>query len=204
MEANKIWFVSMLVVVCLAGGYFVYSQGAESGAYKYAADMLSAETDDILDDNRALERQRTQYMDSIEESTSELSDNENESEELKSYYDQITDYEQQSQQLDSDIQAAQTEIDSLSAYASSMGAVSNEASGESRALEAGTYQCPADIAAGRYRLTGTGSFRVVINALNRVSDSQNLGSLDGNSYTLNIEAETKLITEGDVTITPVN
>lgn len=204
MEANKIWFVSMLVVVCLAGGYFVYSQGAESGVYKYAADTLDAETDDIIDDNRALERQKTHYMDSIDESTSALSDNEDESEELKSYYDQITDYEQQNQQLDSDIQAAQAEIDSLSAYASAMGAVSNEASGESRALEAGTYQCPADITAGRYRLTGTGSFRVVINASNRVSDSQNLGSLDGNSYTLNIEAETKLITEGDVTITPVN
>lgn len=203
MESNKLWFVSMLVIVCIAGGYFVYTQGADSGAYKYAADSLKAETNKILNDNKDLEKQRTQYMQSIDENTAELAENENESKELKSYYDQINDYEQKSQQLDSDIQAAQTEKESLSEYASAMGAVSNDASGESRALAAGTYQCPADIAAGRYKLTGTGSFRVVINASNRVSESQNLSSLDGNSYTMNLEAETKLITEGDVTITPV-
>lgn len=203
-EAFRAVFVCVMIAACIAGGYTVYKLGAESGVYKYAADALRAETNDVLDDNRALERQREQYLETIEESTAGLSEDESENEQLKSYYDRITENENKTKQLDSDIEAAKAERDELAAYESSLGSVSNETAGEPRALTDGTYRCPDDIAAGRYRLTGTGMFRIVINASNRVSDSQDLGSLDGNSYTLNIENDTRLITEGDVTITPVN
>lgn len=202
MNNFKLWFTSILLIVCIGGGIYVYIQGKDNAVKKYALDTLKSEIKAIEDDNKELLQQKNSYLSSINKDKTEISDNENSSE-LKTYYSEIADYEAKNQQLDKDIENAKQEKESLSQYTVNLNGISNRATGESRILETGTYQCPADIAPGRYLMTGSGSFRIVSNAANRVTESQNLGSLDGNSYTLNIESETRVITDGTVVITPI-
>lgn len=202
MNNFKIWFTSILVIICIGGGIYVYTQGKDNAVKKYALDALKSETKAIKDDNKELLQQKNSYLSSINKDKTEISDNENSSE-LQVYYSEIADYAAKNQQLDKDIENAKKEKESLSQYTVNLSGVSNRATGESRILDPGTYQCPADIAPGRYLMTGSGSFRIVSNAANRVTESQNLGRLDGNSYTLNIESETRVITDGTVVITPI-
>ena len=202
MNNFKIWFTSILVIICIGGGIYVYTQGKDNAVKKYALDALKSETKAIEDDNKELLQQKNSYLSSINKDKTEISDNENSSE-LQVYYSEIADYAAKNQQLDKDIENAKKEKESLSQYTVNLSGVSNRATGESRILDPGTYQCTADIAPGRYLMTGSGSFRIVSNAANRVTESQNLGRLDGNSYTLNIESETRVITDGTVVITPI-
>ena len=203
MNRFRIWFVSILVVVSLVGGYFVYAQGERSGAYRYASETLETEVKSVRKENSEKEKQKENYLKAIQKNTEKLSQNEEQGKTIKGYYNEITDYGQKNSQLDADIQKATDEKDRLTQYNASLNEVSNAATEEPRTLTPGTYQCPTDLAAGRYRFSGTGSFRVVSNASNRVVDSQNLKNLDSNTYTMNIENEMKLITEGDITVTAV-
>ncbi len=202
-EIFKPWFAAGLAVICAAGGYFVYGQGADSGVYRYAERLLESQTKAVVSENRELADRSEEERKTVEKEERRLAENEEQSAELSKYYDEIDDYEAKSTELASELETAKTEHETLSAYAAAVGSISNEATGEARKLEDGTYECPDDISAGRYKFTGTGMFRTVERASNKVTDSQNLKNLDGNSYTMNIESDMRIITEGDVTITPV-
>ena len=203
MDSFKTIFVSALAGITAASAMFVYTQGAEGGVLKHADDALTAEIKAITDENKELQTKKDGYLASIEESTAVLSQNEEENKVLEDYRNQINETKSSLSELTKSLETAKAEKDALSKYSSNIDEVSNSSTGASKKLEAGTHICPNDIVEGRYRLSGTGSFRVVISASNNITESQNLKNLDSNSYTLNLPKDSKLITDGDVTITPV-
>lgn len=204
MESFKLWFVSMLVIAVAGGGYFVYTQGLDYGAQKYARDALSIEIKEIEKENADLKKQKEQYISTVNESSTALSDNEEENKELDQYYSEISDYEEKISQLDKDLEMVNAENDKLSQYTSNLAGISNDVTGTAVALKDKTYQCPTDIAAGRYKVTGTGTFKVVSNVSNSIVDWGNMSSMDGNTYTFNLESNTRVTVEGELSFTPVN
>lgn len=201
MKSFKLWFIPLLVVCVAAAGLWVYNQGLDYGARKYAQNILDKQTKEITDENKKLQKQKEEYEDTIENINDNFVKNFGEDSEIKKYYDEIEKYEQDIEKLDAELEQAEKEKQSLLEYGLNMSEISNDKIGEAKKLEPGTYQCPDDIAEGRYIAEGTGSFRIVSNISNNILESQDLSKLDSKTYTFNIEKETRMITDGEIIIT---
>ena len=204
MDSFKIWFASVTAVISMIAALFVYTTGSENGALKYANDALSIEIQTITEENKDLRRQKNNYAAEIENSNTLFSENEEENAVLEGLYTQLKLCETTLSELNTELTEAKAEKAALAMYQSNIDQVSNNSTGDSIALEAKAYQIPEDISAGRYRISGLGSFRVVDIASGLNLESQNLKNLESNTYTLNLSQATKLITDGDIVITPVN
>ena len=69
--------------------------------------------------------------------------------------------------------------------------ISSSAGGKRLTLKEGTYDCPGNIAPGRYTIKGTNTLLVYISS-NTLKLSENLDRLDNNSFTFNIEKGEKI------------
>ena len=182
----------------------VYTVSSQNGALKYANDTLKIEIQTIAEENKDLRRQKNNYAADIESSNILFSENAEENAVLEQLYNQLKLSQTTLSELDTKLTEAKAEKAALSMYQSNIDQVSNNATGDSIALEARAYHIPEDISAGRYRISGLGSFRVVDIASGLNLESQNLKNLESNTYTLNLPQAAKLITDGDIVITPVN
>lgn len=204
MDSFKIWFASITAVISMILALLVYTVSSENGALKYANDTLKIEIQTIAEENKDLRRQKNNYAADIENSNILFSENAEENAVLEQLYNQLKLSQTTLSELDTKLTEAKSEKAALSMYQSNIDQVSNNATGDSIALEARAYKIPEDISTGRYRISGLGSFRVVDDASGLNLESQNLKNLESNTYTLNLSQATKLITDGDIVITPVN
>ncbi|MDD6484999.1 MAG: hypothetical protein PUF72_10610 [Clostridiales bacterium] len=204
MNNIKLWFISMLVIAAAAGSWLVYGLGHEYGAQKYAQLAIDRETAELNEENKDLQKQCDDYTKEISESKKSIEESTEINSELEDYYSKISEYEEKISTLSSELAAVEKEQQAISGYDVDLNGISNEATGAAQEFADKTLQCPADLAAGRYKINGKGFFRVVQNSTNTVTESQNLSSLDSNCYTLNIPADSKVIVEGTLTFTPVN
>ena len=203
MKNFKIWFSAFLFVISVFACSGVFKVGKSYSANQYARLAIEKETAEIEKENKALEEQCLAYTKDIEASKKAISKNEDENKELEEYYSQISEYEK-------NIDTYKRELSEVNAEARSLGKnidltdISNEASGEKVKYTDKTLICPDDIEEGRYKIEGDGFFRIINTSNNNVTESQNVKNLDGNSYTANINKNSKIIIEGTLTLTPVN
>ena len=204
MQSFNAWFATATAVICACGCVFVYGQGKDGSQLLAAQAIVNSEIKQLKDQNNSLEKQKNEYLETIDAGNALIKENEDKNSVLTSYSAEISDYESKIAELDKQLASAKAEKEALSGYAEGLSNVSNQPSGEAQKLAPGTYLCPSQLAAGRYRLSGSGMFRIV-NARNSVIESQDLSKLDGNSYTFNLDSDSRLISEGeDMTLTPMN
>jgi predicted RNase H-like nuclease (RuvC/YqgF family) len=84
---------------------------------------------------------------------------------------------------------------------SQLDSVSSSADGKSQTLKADTYNCPKDITAGTYKISGSSGNIIVYDISNSIRISKNLANLDGNEYTFTISEGEKLKVDKEVKLT---
>lgn len=117
----------------------------------------------------------------------------------KSYINkEIEDSVNQSEKLSKDIEEAKAKITLLDEQIAEkrsillkIDSVSQAAKGKQLSLKEGTYECPKNIAPGRYTIKGKETL-LIYTASNTLKISENLSRLDSNSFTFNIESGEKI------------
>lgn len=204
MKNLKAVITTAVILLAAVGCVWVYKLGVEYGAQKTAQVRVNLETESIEKENDALEAQRKEYQKDIDSTQTDIEKNESENKTLDEYYKKIEDCENKISNLKSELESAKKEEAAVKGYNVDLSGISNEATGSPKEYKDKTFLCPADISAGRYKISGSGSFRIITNVNNTVTESQNLNNTDNNSYTVNIENDSKIIVEGTLTFTPVN
>lgn len=199
MNMVKLWIVSALVLVVSASACFLYRLGVDYGEYRYAYDALKEEVQSIKEENEEIKKQMPEYSD---KAGAQMSKDEK-AQTLERLDSEISGYENEIQKLGEELETVKNEKAILQEFSESMKNISNSASGSPITLSNNTYQCPSDISEGRYKVTGDGSFRVVVNSSQEIIDSQLVSQLEGNMYTFNLKSGTRITVDGTLTFTPV-
>ncbi len=118
--------------------------------------------------------------------------------EYKKTYDaltsEISDLKNQSAQLDTEINEKKKELNDNSS-------VKEEKKGKSYTMKKDEiFTCPDKLPAGRYIVSGKGTFTITSSA-GKVRVTQNLDVATDNSYTFNISEKEQIRSTGDVTVT---
>ena len=217
MDKFRTGVAAAAVIISLTVGYFVYNKALSSGVLTNADSVLQAEIAAINGDIRKLEERRDNYNKSIEKNNNIKFRNEEQNKEITKLNEQIDEYKKKTDELEKQLKTAKAKRDRLAQHESGIKSISAHTTGEPIALGSGIYKCTAQAAeitqsssanegqipTGRYKLSGTGSFRIVTVSSNTVKESQMLKNLDSNSYTLNLTDNTELITDGDVSIAEI-
>lgn len=225
MDKFRTGAAAAAAVISLTTGYFVYNKALSSGALTNADTVLQAEITTINGDIKKLEERRSNYNKSIEKNNEVKFQNEEQNKKITKLNEQIDEYKKKTDELEKQLKTAKAKQDRLAQHESGIKSISAHTMGEKIALGSGIYKCTAQateitaiapspsatgtaagegqIPPGRYKLSGTGSFRIVTVSSNTVKESQMMKNLDSNSYTLNLTDNTELITDGDVSITEI-
>lgn len=203
MKNFKTIFTIFIIVTALCLSVWVYRIGTEYGAQSEAYEKVALETEKLEEENKHLAERCDEYESDIEQNRSGIEKSE-ENTVLDDYYEKIADCEKRISTLNEEMEAAKKDESAIKNYNVDLNGISNEEKGAPQKYKDKTLLCPSDISAGRYKISGTGSFRIVTNVNNTVTESQNLSSTDNNSYTTNIEGDSKVIVEGELSFIPVN
>lgn len=225
MDRFRLTFTTVTIIIALTSGYFIYNKAHSSGAITNADKLLSAEISVLNNDIKKLEERCDAHSASIEKNNSIKFQNEDESKELAALNEQIEIYTKKQEELEKQLNTAKSKKSRLSQHEDEVKKLPNYIDGETVALNSGAYVCTSQVTEitlaeasdssatsatsdakgkippGRYKISGTGSFRVVSELSNAVTESQNLKALDSNSYILNLSEHSELITDGEVSVT---
>ncbi len=198
---KKILYIIMLAVLTVLISAGLFAIGFTHNLSSLARAKLSEETKMIEDGISAMEPQKAELSQKVEDIETELStkttvnnyymEYQQTYETLKSEIDEL---KKQSEQLDSEIEAKKQELSSVSG-------VKSEETGKTYALKNDeVYSCPDKIPEGRYTASGSGTI-IISSSTGKTRATKNLDVAYDNSYTFNLSDKEQIKVTGSVKLT---
>lgn len=153
------------------------------------------ELDTLLKENKELEAKRKELKNSVTETERDIESKNEISVEAQEYETQREKLQQELDAANKTLTDLDTSIQKKKEYIEQSGNIKNPTRGRSVSASSKTLDCPDDISKGRYIAEGRGNL-LVYNSSNKLRLSENLSTLDTNSFTFDIaEGESVKVTE---------
>lgn len=184
--------VSVLVAAAaVSGGFFVHD-------YSSAREARSAfrnELELLLKENEELDKKKDELKNSISETEQSLESKNEIGAEAAEYESQLETLRQRLESANKTLAELETSIEKKKEYIDQADSIKKVSKGRSFTSSNKKLECPEDIAAGRYIAEGRGNF-LLYNSSNMLRISENLSTIDTNSFTFDIdEGESVKVTE---------
>lgn len=191
--------IASSITVMLAAVFFFVGSYISSG--RSAREKLEREIVTLNAETKKLGEETDEILSSIDDLDTQLSTRRTVNSyymEYKKVYDKLSgeveDLKTQSAKLDSEIESKRNTLEEASG-------VKTEKRGKSYTLEKNkSYSCPAEIPAGRYTVSGSGTL-VITSSSGQVRATQNLDVAYNNSYTFNLSDKERIKSSERVKIT---
>ena len=192
-KSIKIKLIYCIILAAVTAGlsFAAYHFGKVYNIHSQASMLLNREISELNTQYNNINSQKQMLENQKKDLQSQISD--------KSYINkEIETSVKQTDKLTKDIQEAKNKIAVLDTQIAEkkntllkIEAIASAASGKRLTLKEGTYECPGNIAPGRYTISGKNTL-LIYNSSNSLKISENLSRLDDNSFTFNIESGEKI------------
>lgn len=200
----KLYIIISAAIVSIASSLFLYNYGSSVGTQKAARLKLKNELIQVKKENIELSKDNEELTDRIENYKKDAQKLMETDSELKEAVKEIEDYQTKISSLNQEFAKLNTPSELNSKYASQIQNISNAQVGNPIRYSNTTLFVGEDINPGRYCVKGNGTFRVINTINNSVTESQNVGLLESDSYTAVIEENCKVVVDGNLTFVEVN
>lgn len=187
----RLIYCAALTAVTVGLSFTAYHFGKVYNIHSQADMLLNREISEIDTQYNSINSQKKMLENQKKDLQSQISDKSSVNKEIETSVKQI-------EKLTKDIQEAKNQIETLDSQISDkknmllkIETISSSAGGKRLTLKEGTYDCPGNIAPGRYTIKGTNTL-LVYSSSNTLKLSENLDRLDNNSFTFNIEKGEKI------------
>lgn len=201
---KKLTILITALVLTVVASVVLYQYGSKIGTTQAAKARLRSEYIQLKKDNISLSEENQnleQKVAAIDEKRQNLI---NTDAELKKSTELIAEYQKKNEELQNELNAINTPGELNSKYNNQINQISNAKTGDVITYSDVVLVSGKDISAGRYCISGDGSFRIIKKTNNNIVESQNVGLLESDSYTTNVDAECTIIIEGTLDFTPVD
>lgn len=200
----KLYIIISAVIVSIASSLFLYNYGSNVGTQKAAKLKLKNELIQVKKENIKLSKANKELTNKIDDHKKDAQTLMEADSELKKAVKEIEDYQTKISSLKQELTNLNTPSELNSKYALQIQNVSNAQISNPVHYANTTLLVGEDIDPGRYCVKGNGNFRVINTINNNVTESQNVGLLESDSYTAIIEKNCKVIIDGALTFIEVN
>lgn len=189
-------------IITIVIAVFVVTASVSAGifAHRFSASheaklTYTNELDTLLKENKELEAKRNELKNSVTETEQDIESKNEISIEEQEYETQLERLQQELDAANRTLTELDTSIQKKKEYIEQSGNIKSPTRGRSVTASSKTLDCPDDIAKGRYIAEGSGNL-LVYNSSNKLRISENLSTIDTNSFTFDIdEGESVKVTE---------
>lgn len=199
----KLYIIVSAILITLAASLFIYTFASDIGTNRAAKAILKSELIQLKKDNIDLSKNNknlTKKINACEDDIKKLTQTD---EEFKNSIKSLEDYQAKITKLKEEFSKINTPSILNDKYSEKIKNASNAEIGTEKKYTDTTLEVGKDISPARYKIKGNGSFRTV-NKNNVVTESQNIGILESDSYTAILSQDTKLTIMGTLTFVEVN
>ncbi len=161
---------------------------------------IRAEMKVFGDENERLEQKRADLKNEISDFEEKIDSKNEVAEEAEEYMTEYENLKSGVDEAEKTLSEMNLSIERKKAYLEQSKDIKKLSEGKSVYASDKTLKCPSDIAEGRYIASGGGNL-LVYNSSDSLRISENLGSIDTNSFTFDISAGESVKAAGSVTFT---
>lgn len=189
-------------IITIVIAIFVVAASVSAGIFAHRSSELREarltyknELNSLLEDNKQLEKKKNELKNSLTETEQDIESKNEISVEAQEYETQRERLQQELDAANKTLTDLDTSIQKKKEYIEQSGNIKNPTRGRSVTASSKTLDCPDDISKGRYIAEGRGNL-LVYNSSNKLRLSENLSTIDTNSFTFDIaEGESVKVTE---------
>lgn len=184
--------VSVLVAAAaVSGGFFAHDYSSA----REARSAFGKELELLLKENEDLDKKKDELKNSVTETERSIESKKEIIAEAAEYENQLETLRQKLESANKTLTELETSIEKKREYLEQADSIKKMSKGRSFTASDKKLECPEDIAEGRYIAEGRGNF-LIYNSSNTLRISENLSTIDTNSFTFDIgDGEAVKITE---------
>lgn len=182
---KKILIAVILFVVIAAAVAVGFAAHSFAVSRESAAEFKSA-LNSLIDENEKLEQRKEELKSNVSETEKNIESKNEIRTEADEYADRLNELKAQVDASNRTLTEMDASIKKKNEYIEKADGIKRLSRGRSVSLSDKTLKCSDDIAAGRYIAEGRGNL-LIYNADNKLRISENLSSIDTNSFTFDIE-----------------
>lgn len=191
----KISIAAALLAVIILSAVFSHAGAVRRKAKK----ELKSEISLLQSENYRLEKKQSDLKDDISDIEDEIDSKNEIAEEASEYMAEYENLKAGVAEAEKSLSELNASIERKQTYLKQSKTIKKLSETEEIYVSGETLKCPADISAGRYIASGDGNL-LVYNTSNSLRLSENLGSIETNSFTFDISAGESVKAAGSVTL----
>lgn len=184
------------LILAVAAGFFAHSYATKSSANERFENELST----LNADNYKLEKKRSDLKDSVSEIETDIENKNEIGFEAQEYSNQLEAIKQELETSNETFTELNDSIEKKQEYIEKADSIKTLVEGDTFSITSETLDCSADISAGRYIARGSGNL-LIYNSSDKLRISENLSTIDTNSFTFDITSGESVKVTETVTLT---
>jgi flagellar basal body-associated protein FliL len=203
IQKKKLIIICIVCAVVLSlavcAGFFAHNHALKTQAKNDFQNELSR----FETENYKLEKKRSELKDSVSETELDIENKNEIGREAEEYAAQLDSVSQELEEASQNLEKLNTSIEKKQEYIKQAGSIKSPNEGEIFSVSSETLSCPSDIAAGRYIAEGSGNL-LIYSTANKLRISENLTSIETNSFTFDIVKGESVKVTDSITFTELN